>query len=57
MLKEGLNIECLWRDIAKESVRGSKNSVVIDASLSIYIYEGRSKLLILLQLKNGRHRF
>ena len=24
---------------------------------SIYIYEGRSKLLILLQLKNGRHRF
>ena len=23
----------------------------------IYIYEGRSKLLILLQLKNGRHRF
>ena len=23
----------------------------------IYIYEGRSKLLILLQQKNGRHRF
>ena len=22
-----------------------------------YIYEGRSKLLILLQQKNGRHRF